>query len=923
MESRDKTYKRITFRSILIGVMVVVFFVSIIVMYYNMIYKEKRECIIKSGKMAAIKSADQFDRYLSTNIDMINLTSYTLNDMIENHRSDSEIQEYLVGQSTAIKNAVQENSTGLYAYINGRFFSGTNWIPPEGYDSTARPWYTKPMSNPGKLTILEPYLDLQSGNTMLALGKSLCDGVSVLSVDVSLDHMQKLTEEAVENESSDVEMILTGDYTVVTHSDINEVRKNYGSDGDSFGGAIVRELLNAGEEEFEFTYGGKNYVVYDAPFKDNWHCISVNEATEAFSSINSILVATIIVIVVFGLFIGLILTSYNLRNIRAQRAILANEAKSSFLSNMSHEIRTPINAMLGMNEMILRESEDSDILSYSESIKAAGNSLLGIVNDILDFSRIESGKLELIPVSYDLSEMLNDLANLIKKRAEDKGLELVFDFDNNIPKHLLGDAVRIKQIISNILTNAVKYTEKGSVTLKMTYSDSLEPGNIILKVSVEDTGIGIREEDLDRLYTKFERIDEKKNKNIEGTGLGMSITKGLLEMMNSDLSVESVYGQGSKFSFEIEQKKIDDEPLGDHEISNKESLERHVVYRETFRAPKAEILVVDDNPMNLMVFGNLLKRTGVRIDMAAHGDEALELSENKKYDLIFMDHMMPDKDGIETLHELRGRSGNPNVATPSVCLTANAIMGAREQYLAEGFNDYMTKPIDAEKLEGMLINYLPKEKIEIVLTVNDDSENEEEIPGELLPLKDFDAISITEGIKNSGSVGSYISLLKIFYKSMDEKKKEIEQFFADEKLDDYTIRVHALKSSARIIGASAFGVKAEKLEYAGKDGNIAYISEHHASFMEEYESFRAPLSQIFDKKEDEGSKPEAEESVMNEAFSVLKRAAEEMDCDALQNVFTDMEAYHIPDAYRDKWEALKEAADNFDYDMVLDNFKEN
>ena len=397
----------------------------------------------------------------------------------------------------------------------------------------------------------------------------------------------------------------------------------------------------------------------------------------------------------------------------SERAIAANEAKTSFLSNMSHEIRTPINAVLGMNEMILRECDDKNILAYSNSIRTAGSTLLGLVNDILDFSKIEAGKMEIIPVDYDLSSVINDLVNMTQTKADDKGLKLELDINKNVPKLLHGDEVRIKQVITNLLTNSVKYTEKGSVTFCLDYADVPdEPDSIILDIAVIDTGIGIKKEDMHKLFSEFERIEEERNRKVEGTGLGMSITKRLLEMMDSTLVVESIYGMGSKFSFELRQTVVKREVLGDYETAYKDAVSKRNKYHEMFRAPAAEVLIVDDTPMNLLVFKNLLKQTGVKIDIANSGDEGLSMSYDKKYDIIFLDHMMPEKDGIETLRELRSRPKDPNLGTPMICLTANAVSGAREQYLAEGFDDYLTKPIDPGKLETMMLEYLPPEKIE-------------------------------------------------------------------------------------------------------------------------------------------------------------------------------------------------------------------
>ena len=487
---------------------------------------------------------------------------------------------------------------------------------------------------------------------------------------------------------------------------------------------------------------------------------------------------------------------------------------------------------------------------------------------------------------------------------------------------LHGDEIRIKQVITNILTNSVKYTEKGSVTFSIGFKKiEEEPDSVILLVSVKDTGIGIKQEDMKKLFMEFERIEEKRNRNIEGTGLGMAITKNLLYLMETTLQVESIYGFGTRFSFELKQKVVKWEPLGNYEESYKLSLSANKKYKVKFTAPTAHLLAVDDNPMNLMVFKSLLKQMKIKIDTANSGDEALLLTQDKKYDIIFLDHMMPNKDGIETLHELRTQGmwtqeKNPNLHTIIICLTANAVSGAKEEYIEKGFDDYLTKPIDSEKLEEILMIYLPKEKIE--MSNWDDLEEkgaaEEEIPEILAPLNGKDWIDLKIGIRNSGSVSAYMPLLKIFYESIDEKTEEIEKLYEEKNFKGYTIKVHALKSSAKIIGAVKFGEEAQKLEDAGKSGDIAYIHEHQAEFMKEYHSFREPLAQIFEGNDED--KPEADADLMSAVYEEIKSAAEEMDSDRLDAIFEEIGEYRIPAAEEKLWKQIKSAADHFDYEAI-------
>lgn len=674
----------------------------------------------------------------------------------------------------------------------------------------------------------------------------------------------------------------------------------------------------------------------------------------------------------------------------SERAIAASAAKTSFLSNMSHEIRTPINAILGMNEMVMRECRESEIRMYSQNIRAAGNTLLGIVNDILDFSKIEENKLEIIPVDYELSSVVNDLVNMIKTRLDEKGIALKLDFDKDTPRVLHGDEIRIKQIITNILTNAAKYTEKGSVTFSLTF-ETIEddPDAIFLLVSVKDTGIGIKPEDMEKLFSRFERIEEKRNRSIEGTGLGMSITRGLLDMMGSSLKVESVYGKGSEFSFSLKQKVVKWEPLGDYEEAWKTSIKKMAVYKERFEAPDAEILVVDDNSLNIMVFVSLLKQTKIRIDTASSGDEGIALAKRNHYDMIFLDHMMPEKDGIETLQELKADPDNPNWDTPYICLTANAISGAREEYIKAGFGDYLTKPVNTDELEEMLLKYLPEEKVIILRSEEDDDGNadsyegmdghidensgkwgkdgknraehksgdesagrnaaatgndpedgqnsnmgiigsggQDDLPERFRILADA-GIDVVNGIKNCGGTDQYDPILEIFCDSMEDIRNEIEELYQKEDFKNYTTKVHALKSSARIIGATVIGEEAQELENAGKRDDIDYIREHHGAFMEKYSDLKKPVSEALGRSENEEETGNVNESlvvadstVMDAAYEEMELAARDMDSDRLDAVFDEMKGYGIPEEEQELFGKLEKVAYNLDYDMVLELLKE-
>lgn len=504
-------------------------------------------------------------------------------------------------------------------------------------------------------------------------------------------------------------------------------------------------------------------------------------------------------------------------------AVRANEAKSLFLSNMSHEIRTPINAVLGMNEMILRECSDEQLLSYAGNIQSAGKTLLFLINDILDMSKIESGKMEIVKVEYDMENLMMDLWNVIFLRAQAKDLTLTFSLDETMPKTLYGDDVRIKQIVTNLLTNAVKYTPQGSVELSAAYERTGQE-QIDLIVSVKDTGMGIKKEDMGKLFESFQRLDEKKNRNIEGTGLGMNITMSLLKLMDGDMKVESEYTKGSTFTVTIPQKIVCGSPTGSFAEIKRRQEQNHLKKQQTFEAPEASVLVVDDNDMNRKVFQSLLKRTKMEIVTADSGKRCLELVKQKHFHIIFMDHMMPEMDGIETLHAIQKLSDFPNEGTPVIVLTANALSGARESYLREGFADFLTKPIDADLLEQTVAAYLPESLIHRTA----DSGQETQQDGVKIDEKDFlpYGISVENGISHAkGDPEVYLELVGMFLREK-EKQNTMQQFISAQNMKDYAIWVHGLKGNARTLGADALADIAYEHEMRSKAQDCTYVEEH-------------------------------------------------------------------------------------------------
>ena len=521
----------------------------------------------------------------------------------------------------------------------------------------------------------------------------------------------------------------------------------------------------------------------------------------------------------------------------------ASRQKSTFLANMSHEIRTPINAIMGMNEMVLRECENDNIRIYSENIQSASRLLLSLVNDVLDFSKIESGKMEIVCDNYYLDVMIHDVVNLIRGKAEQKNLEFYVEVQKEIPNQLFGDELRNRQIIGNLLNNAVKYTQEGSVSLKITY-DTSEPedgeqNRIELLIQVSDTGIGIRQEDMGKLFGNFERLDLEKNRNIEGTGLGLAITKKLAEAMGGSVEVTSEYGRGSTFSVRLPQKVVDSTPIGEFEMEAVAETDTQGVYMEKFHAPEARILVVDDNNMNLMVVKGLLKKTKVQIVTCNNGRECLERMQKEHFHIILLDHMMPGMDGMEVIKRTQTLENNRCTSTPIIALTANALKGMKEMYLEAGFTDYLSKPVDGEKLEQMVRKYLPEELVHtpeeevqacsgtstsnpIVETATEENDT---------PLIDQNTAMVYCG--NDEEL--YREILDCYCLEKEENQEKMKKCLEDNNLADYRILIHALKSTSLNIGCKSLYNMALELEKACKNNDLDYVKENHAACMELYD----------------------------------------------------------------------------------------
>lgn len=600
-----------------------------------------------------------------------------------------------------------------------------------------------------------------------------------------------------------------------------------------------------------------------------------------------------------------------------KRADVANKAKTDFLANMSHEIRTPITAVLGMNELILRETKETATRQYARDIEGAAKSLLSIINDILDITKIEAGKLTVISVEYDFYTVIKDVVNMISFKAKMKELEFKVVIDENIPEKLMGDDIRLRQILVNLLNNAVKYTHKGTITLKITTGEPESENTAKLCFSVKDTGIGIKEEDMQKLCTPFERIEEKRNRNIEGTGLGMSITKQLLGLLGSELKVYSVYGEGSEFSFELCQEIVDPAPVGKFD-EHTDAFDAE--YRHAYEAPDARILLVDDNELNRRVFIGLLKETKIRIDEAENGKQCLEKISKQAYDIIFMDHMMPEMDGIETLKVMKEMVDYPSKNAPVVILTANAIVGAREKYLREGFDAFLEKPIDFKKLEDLTEELLDDSLLQEVTRPLAESAGGES-------RMDTVALPFVEGLdwKYAGihfnDEQAMLETVDFFVSTLDYDANELEKLFADIQTEEgrtgYCTKVHSMKNSAATIGIVPLAGMAKVLEDAARNGETAVLETVTPVFLERWRGYKEKLA-VFARVSEDATVKSANDfqEEITQILHRIKTAAEDMDIDELDRLKGQLEEYQFDEDRQEDIEKICMAVANFDVEFL-------
>jgi signal transduction histidine kinase/DNA-binding response OmpR family regulator len=842
--------------------------------------------------------------------------SISLQNYIHNNYSQEEIKAYIEG----LAERLIAPSTGItsfldvYGYINGKFISGNRWIPPAGFVVTERPWYHAAMNDTDNLIYTIPYLDEESGKIIMSAAKVLKDAqgnaVGIVAVDIDINDLSvyAMAFNARLNAAEDGYgvSLINPDFVYIAHPNDNYLGKHFDEVSEKHA-QLAEAFLQGIKKQAPVTltdHDGRKVKTFFRKLNNGWYLgIAAPVDMRYYSSYVMACVLSGIGIL-FILILNHIIIQMGKARIKADQE---NRSKTSFLARMSHEIRTPMNAIVSLVEIILRKNISDDVREHMQIIKRSSITLLALINDILDVSKLEAGQLQLEAKPYRISPLINDVANVIRMRIGDKPLEFAIVIEDDVPAELIGDEIRIKQILINLLTNAVKYTKAGRIELNVGVKKQDDDTHLTLFFKVSDTGIGIRQKDIELLFTEFSRIDTKRNQGIEGTGLGLAIVNNLCKAMGGAITVSSVYEQGTTFTVSLSQG-FD----GGKTVSESQNLEEHADFenKPPFVLPDARVLVVDDIDTNLMVAEELLRFYELRIDTATNGEDALRLIRENFYDLVFMDHMMPEMDGIETTRRIRALGGGDPYfrRLPIVALTANALVEFRELFLKNGFNDFLAKPIEIDKLYAILKKWLPLNK-------------QQESPR--MNAADTDALAIRSidvqaGIDNTGgALPAYARVLRLFYHDAEERLPRIKNAAAEGDAILYTTLVHALKSASRSIGATEFGDFAEAMEAAGRNRDIPIIRRRTGELLNQLRSLLDDIM-LFLKRNASETETANALSLSKEQMDALRQALTGMQVAEFDSLITEYKTLPISRATREFLEGIEEDVLLFEYEKAVD-----
>jgi signal transduction histidine kinase/CheY-like chemotaxis protein len=901
-------------RPLYVQIMFTIFAFSImVILSYVFMYKTINRYLVQNSEIILDMAQTQIISDLIEPQAVLENVSRITRTMILRGDSAGRLQEYLIVTLTDLlldnhRNAVYSTLFGYFETLPGGpvFMEGLVKDMADWYRPTERSWYQNAVAANGEIAETMIYRDEIYEKPVLIF--SICifddDGrrLGAVGIRIEIDGIGKfVTQTAMTHNGYGV--LLSEDLVVLAHQNYDYVGKKIHELEIPI--KILANDLQNGKEIMKrpvVSYKNENAVSFFRKIPNGWYLGVVTPKNLYYqSAVSMAVILNILGITLAGALIYVLICVDAARN----KADMENRQKSAFLANMSHEIRTPMNAIIGMTDILLNEPLNKRQAGFVNDIKVSSHLLLSIINDILDVSKIESGKLALNPVNYDFHTFMDNIVSMFSYIAQKKSLEFKFESEGEIPDYLFGDDIRLRQVLTNICGNAVKYTEKGYVKLKITAADNT------LKFEVKDSGMGIRERDIPKLFNVFERAETEKNRGIVGTGLGLSICKSFVEMMGGKITVDSKYERGSVFTVIIPY------------VSGSKAdvkLDKKLTAGHTLYAPAARILVVDDNDFNLKVAEGLLGLLKIKPQMASSGREAVNLIQKNTYDLVFMDHMMPEMDGVETTAQIR-KLGNKYKNLPVIALTANAVQGAKEMFLSSGFNGFISKPIDLQEMCAILKEWLPPDKIGEEETIGEKTEESRlsEDNRLLNALNKISEINTEIGMDLvSGMENMYCETLEIFTKKMMPECDAMSAKINNGDINGFSISIHAMKSALAVIGAMGLSDAALKLEMAAKKNDVEYCVQQFPVLKNKMINLHKELSAVFLPAETAVKKKSGDMSYLKENIEKALAAASEFDGEAGLNIINDLLTYDFGEQNNTALENAAAAFNNFNYDAAAE-----
>ena len=856
-----------------------------------------------------------------TEITLLN-AFYIVQGMLEQDASKQEILDYLLITSDWMQQRGDRGLLafyGIYGFINGEFYDGVGMNPGDDYIPQTRPWYQTAIRSGTDVAYTTPYIDLRTGDTVVSAVRNIFingNMVGILAVDININWLVDYVGSLALADDG-FGMLLSQNLIFMAYPDENFLGRQL----QDLGGAYedLARILRSGENVFAHRIIDPDrgpVIIFINQIFNNWYVGLITPSSQFFQDLQAS--AQIMVLLGFLLSLGLCFVLLRLSTAK-QRSDEESKAKSSFLARMSHEMRTPLNAVIGLSEIVLNRGK---LLSESKNdvqqIHQSGSSLLGIINDILDISKIEAGGFELIQVEYETASFVNDTVNLNRVRIGSKPINFVLEINEDLPRKLFGDELRVRQILNNILSNAIKYTNEGSVKLEIR-SEKLAD-KVLLRFIVSDTGIGIRPEDMGKLFSEYTQLHAKSNRQIEGTGLGLAITKKLVQMMGGNINMESEYGKGTVFSASLLQTIIDSEGIGEETAQRLKQFQfiGHAGIKDINRSwmPYGKVLVVDDLPVNLQVARGLLEPYGLSVDAAGSGQEAIDLIQSGiKYDLVFMDHMMPVMDGIEAVRIIRGFENS----VPIIAFTANALAGNMEMFLSKGFNGFIPKPIDIVLLDEVLNQWIRDKQSRNTLQQAEKEKKKEERPmsNEQGLFFNLPGVDVKRGISMTGGTPElYREVLVLFCKDAEDRLPILQNLPEEDDLLTFVTQVHALKSASASIGAVNISTLAAELEIAGRAEDFTIIKDILPVFAGQLAELVNNIKTALEEYERE-NQASSGSSLPDVCFPLLKELAAALDSGRANDISRILKEIKTVSREQPLDSASKEALDQISDEVMM------